>query len=193
MMFINPRPVDLECCEEMEKGKHRVNSQIRRSIARGRGGDASSGYLQRVTFIILAIYLFLSACLALFSYPLSITSVIVPLLVVTITICAAMNSRTEETLWLCAIASAIGAFGKMVAIIAFSSIFGFTRGLGTVEGRRREVVKPPQSAEDAMRSDRWLTHFFVVLLMGEALLMLLIACIRCNLNFLKKCFRLDPY
>ncbi|KAL3072511.1 hypothetical protein niasHS_017485 [Heterodera schachtii] len=195
MMFINPRPVDFECSDGLEKGKHRGNTHMRRSISRGgRGGEMANGYLQRVTFIILAIYLFLSACLALFSYPLSITCVIVPLLVVTITICAAMNSRTEETLWLCAIASALGAFAKMVAIIAFSSIFGFTRAMGTMEGRRREVTKQSQNsaAEEALKSDRWLTHFFIVLLIGEILLMLMIACIRCNLKFLKQCFRLDP-
>jgi hypothetical protein len=80
-----------------------------------------------------------------------------PLIVVTVTICAAMNKRTEETLWFCAIASVIiihlwhyqqaipfqvlGAFGKVLAIIIFSSIFGFTRGID-VENRRRGMQSP---------------------------------------------------
>ncbi|CAK5035990.1 unnamed protein product [Meloidogyne enterolobii] len=68
MMFINPRHVDVDCYddeEDTEKGKQRG----RQRSSRERDGF-ENGYLQRITLILVCIYLFISICLALFYYPL---------------------------------------------------------------------------------------------------------------------------
>ncbi|KAL7075276.1 hypothetical protein ACQ4LE_005677 [Meloidogyne hapla] len=190
MMFINPRHVDVDCYddeEDTEKGKQRGRQRSSRQ-----GDGFENGYLQRITLILVCIYLFISICLALFYYPLSILSVVpFPLIVVTVTIFAAMNRKGDEitTLWFCAIASAFGAFGKLVAIIVFSSIFGFTRM--EVENRRRGGMQSmPQTQEDVSRNELWLTQFFIVLLAAEASIMVTIICVRCNFRFFKKFMRI---
>ncbi|KAF7636725.1 hypothetical protein Mgra_00003907 [Meloidogyne graminicola] len=203
MMFINPRHVDVDCYDEendIEKGKQRGGRRRRL-----RQGDGQNGYLQdssaqlgdarlsfkRITLILVCIYLFISACLALFYYPLSILSIVpFPIIIVTITIFAAMNKKVDEitTLWFCAIASvcAFGAFGKLIAIIVFSSIFGFTRGIEVENRRRGGMQLIPKTHEDVSRNELWLTQFFIVLLAAEASIMLTILCIRCNFRFFKK-------
>lgn len=192
--------MDLECCDDYNKDKRQ--GSVRHRQPDMNNTDQSKSYLQRITFILLSIYFFMSACISLFYYPLSILSLITPLIVVTITICAAMNKRTEETLWFCAIASALGAFGKVIALIIFSIVFGFNRSID-MENRRRGM-QSQQSKEgkkavsqlmlyllETVKRELWLTQFFVVLLAAEALLMVSIACIRCNFQFVKKCLHLE--
>uniref|UniRef100_A0A915MNH2 Uncharacterized protein n=1 Tax=Meloidogyne javanica TaxID=6303 RepID=A0A915MNH2_MELJA len=134
--FINPRHVDVDCYddeEDTEKGKQRG----RQRSSRERDGF-ENGYLQRITLILVCIYL-------------SILSVVpFPLIVVTVTIFAAMNRKGDEitTLWFCAIASGFGAFGKLVAIIVFSSIFGFTKGVEVENRRRGGMQSVPHTQED---------------------------------------------
>nr|CAD2168241.1 unnamed protein product [Meloidogyne enterolobii] len=191
MMFINPRHVDVDCYDDeddAEKGKQRGRNRS----SRERDGF-ENGYLQRITLILVCIYLFISICLALFYYPLSILSVVpFPLIVVTVTIFAVMNRKGDEitTLWFCAIASGFGAFGKLVAIIVFSSIFGFTKGVEVENRRRGGMQSVPHTQEEVSKNELWLTQFFIVLLAAEASIMVTIICIRCNFRFFKKFMRI---
>ncbi|KAH7698608.1 Protein C18G1.1 [Aphelenchoides avenae] len=80
--------------------------------------------LFRCTVVILSIYFVVSCALALFNYPISLTTLIFPLLAALFT-SIAVRTKSEQNLWFTAIVVALCTLTKVVAIIAYASIFGF--------------------------------------------------------------------
>ncbi|KAI1719112.1 mpp10 protein domain-containing protein [Ditylenchus destructor] len=107
MLFLNNRPVDIGC--DTKYSNYVDNSPPR--------------YLQKFTIILTAIYLFLSAAMALFHYPISATCLIIPFLMALVVTYASMTND-DNNLWFAAIAGTLGALGKILAIVTYSMVFG---------------------------------------------------------------------
>ncbi|KAI1730105.1 hypothetical protein Ddc_02785 [Ditylenchus destructor] len=172
MLFLNNRPVDIGC--DTKYSNYVDNSPPR--------------YLQKFTIILTAIYIFLSAAMALFHYPISATCLIIPFLMALVVTYAVMTND-DNNLWFAAIAGTLGALGKILAIVTYSMVFGIGSESAERHGTSAHVPGRPYRDNDGFFKESAYIQFFIVLLTAEAFLLMIIACIRCNLAALRRCFR----
>uniref|UniRef100_A0A915EHS1 Uncharacterized protein n=1 Tax=Ditylenchus dipsaci TaxID=166011 RepID=A0A915EHS1_9BILA len=78
----------------------------------------------------------------------------------------------DNNLWFCSIASTIGALGNEDSPVRVGNMAS-------------QINRPNR---EGSQEDNY-THFFIVLLIAEVVVLIIVGCLRCNLGPLKTCFR----
>ncbi|KAI6243526.1 hypothetical protein M3Y99_00110000 [Aphelenchoides fujianensis] len=138
-------------------------------------GEKDEGWTtaQKAVFGALGVYVFVSCVLVFFYFPVALLSMVVPVVMFVAT--TAVNKvGTDEDLMFCTIIAVINALIKLSAVIVYISAFN----LNDPNDDSRPL--PPSSPGDLSLDPKRV--FFFALIAVEAIIVLLVLFLRCNLK-----------
>uniref|UniRef100_A0A914DQU4 Transmembrane protein n=1 Tax=Acrobeloides nanus TaxID=290746 RepID=A0A914DQU4_9BILA len=158
MLFLNSRPVDVEACSDTSSDY--ANRCAKRS------------QLQNITLSIVGFYLILSFVCVLFYTPISVLSLVVPILTLLITLLA-IRTGEDSNIWPCAVMGIFGLLLKIIACVVFISIFDI------FENTKPDPIakKSRHNKNDRDLDTKWL--FFIILTCTETFFLIISCCIKC--------------
>ncbi|TKR60387.1 hypothetical protein L596_027642 [Steinernema carpocapsae] len=167
MLFLNPRPIDLENSEDGEFDEEVEDTR-----------DHRNG----ITIASVMLYLILSGILALFCFPISLLALSVPVIAIVHTFIV-VRGQKSDLVWPCVLLGFLGVLVKLAAIIVFLSLFDVFDRSHSKHG----VLKPRHALESPQHHHKLI--FFGIILVVEIVVVGISCCLQWHLVAFKKGLR----